>query len=66
MYLFDFIDPSDFENVLKTKENVLREKRHWPMYHMTVLETIVYIEESDTCLAIIEDVTAEEKKLNGH
>ena len=62
MYLFDFIDPSDFENVLKTKENVLREKRHWPMYHMTVLETIVYIEESDTCLAIIEDVTAEEKK----
>ena len=62
MYLFDFIDPSDFENVLETKENVLREKRHWPMYHMTVLETIVYIEESDTCLAIIEDVTAEEKK----
>lgn len=62
MYLFDFIDPADFENVLNTKTNVLREKHQWPLYNMTVLETIVYIEESDTCLAIVEDVTAEEKK----
>lgn len=62
MYLFDFIDPTDFEEVFKTHKNKLREKRQWPMYHMTILETIVYIENSDTCLAIIEDITAEEKR----
>ncbi len=62
MYLFDFIDPGDFEEVYQTHKNVLREKRKWPLYHLTILETIVYIENSDTCLAIIEDVTGEEKK----
>lgn len=62
MYLFDFIDPNVFENVLKTKENITREKLYWPMYNMVVLATVVYIPSSDSCLAIIEDVTAEEKR----
>ena len=62
MYLFDFIDPTEFESVFKTGENVLHKKVQWPMYHMTVVLTVVYIDNIDSCLAIIEDATAEEKR----
>ena len=61
MYLYELIDTVDFEEVYRTHENKLRVKRKWDTYHMTVLETIVYIPASDRVLAIIEDVSAEEK-----
>ncbi len=63
MYLFDFIDTEIFEKVISTNENITRQKLYWPQYNMVVLATIVPIEHSDTYLAIIENVTAEEKKL---
>lgn len=62
MYLFDFVDTEDFEEVYHTHENKLRVKRKWDHYNMTVLETIVYIEHLDRVLTIIEDVTEEEKR----
>lgn len=64
MYLFEFVDTEDFEEVYHTHVNKLRVKRKWEQYHMTVLETIVYIESSDRVLTIIEDVTEEEKRAN--
>ena len=62
MYLFELIDTKDFEEVYHTHENKLRVKQKWEQYNMTVLETIVYIPSSDRVLAIIEDVSAEEKQ----
>ena len=41
---------------------MLHKKVQWPMYHMTVVLTVVYIDNIDSCLAIIEDATAEEKR----
>lgn len=72
MYLFDFVETEEFEEVYHTHVNKLRMKRKWEHYNMTVLETIVYIENADRVLTIIEDVTEEEiraekmfdKKLN--
>ena len=63
MYLFDFIDTTLFERVIKTKEHVMREKLYWPQYNMVVLATIVPIENSETYLVIAENVTEEEKKI---
>ena len=62
MYLFELIETDDFEKVYRTHQNVIREKHDWPLYHMTVLQTIVYIENSDRVLTIIEDVSSEEKR----
>lgn len=61
-YLFEFVETEDFEEVYHTHVNKLRVKRKWEQYNMTVLETIVYIENSDQVLTIIEDVTDEEKR----
>ena len=58
----ELIDTKDFEQVYHTHENKLRVKQKWEQYNMTVLETIVYIPSSDRVLAIIEDVSAEEKQ----
>lgn len=62
LYLFDFIDSSDFEEVLRTHKDVMRAKKVWKNYDMTVLETIIYIEETGCVLTIIEDVTEDEKE----
>lgn len=62
MYLFDFFDTKLFEEVIATNTRVMRNKLYWPQYNMVVLATVVPIENSDTYLAIIENVTAEEKK----
>ncbi|MCD8046323.1 MAG: PAS domain-containing protein [Clostridiales bacterium] len=61
-YLFDYIDTAEFEEVYKTHEPKFHLKKKWPYYNMTVLETIVYVENSDRILAVIEDVTAEETR----
>lgn len=62
MYLFDFFDTTLFEDVMKTKQSIHRRKLHWKQYQKTVLATIVPIENSETYLTIIEDVTEEEQK----
>ena len=61
-YLFDFIDTAEFEEVYLTHEPRIHKKKKWDYYKMTVLETIVYVENSDTVLAVIDDVTAEESR----
>ncbi len=61
-YLFDYIDTKEFEEVYETHEGKFHMKKKWPYYHMVVLETIVYMENSDRILAVIEDITAEETR----
>lgn len=62
MYLFDFIETADYEEVYRTHQDIFHRKRSWELYDMTVLETIVYIAKSDQILAVIEDVSDEETK----
>ncbi|MCD7980815.1 MAG: PAS domain-containing protein [Clostridiales bacterium] len=61
-YLFDYIETAEFEEVCRTHEPKIRFKKKWDFYNMTVIETIVYLEDSDNILAIIEDITAEEEQ----
>ncbi len=61
-YLFDYIDTTEFEEVYLTHEPKIHMKKKWDYYQMTVLETIVYVENADRVLAVIEDVTSEESR----
>lgn len=62
-FLFDYIDITEYEEVYKTHEPKFHLKKKWDYYKMTVLETIVYVENADRILAIIEDVTADEERV---
>ena len=60
-YIFEFVDEKDIAAVLKTKEPVLRRKVTIPHTGMTVLETIVYIDNLEAALITYQDITREEK-----
>ncbi len=61
-YLFDYIDTAEFEEVYKTHVPKIHMKKKWDYYKMTVLETIVYVENADRILTVIDDVTADEER----
>ena len=61
-YIYEFLDPEDFETVLLTHDSIHRKKEELPAWNMTALKTIVYIESRDALLTIIQDITAEEQE----
>ena len=61
MYLFEFMDPSDFEEVFKTKQNIVHKKVRYPEYDLVTLQTIVYNQEHNTALGIFVDITKDEE-----
>lgn len=60
-YIFEFIETEDIENVLLTREPVLRKKVKLDKETVVAEETIVYIEKLDAVLVMFRDVTREEK-----
>ena len=60
-YIFEFIETEDIENVLLTREPVLRKKVKLNKGTIVAEETIVYIEKPDAVLVMFRDVTREEK-----
>lgn len=62
MKLSDFFDPSDFLEVLNTKQNIHGRKVSYPQYDLITLQNIVYLPEQDGALATIIDITDAEKK----
>ena len=60
-YIFEFIETEDIENVLLTREPVLRKKVKLNRGTIVAEETIVYIEKPDAVLVMFRDVTREEK-----
>lgn len=62
-YLFEILDTKDFEDVFLTHQSIHRRKTELPKYNLSILETIVYIEDQDAILTILQDVTEDEKNL---
>jgi hypothetical protein len=62
-YIYEFMDASLFEEVFKTHQTIHRKKMELEFYGLTVLVTVLYIENLDALLTIIQDITAEEKEL---
>ena len=59
--LSNFIPTEDFENVIKNKTSIYDKKVFYPKYSIVTEQTIVYSEERDMAIAIIKDITQEEK-----
>lgn len=62
MYLYELIDPSDFQWVFDTHQNIHGKKVDYPEYHMYTLQNIVYIERENAVLATLIDITREEEQ----
>lgn len=50
-----------FKEVKKTKTDVVFHNVHYPEYEISLLQNIIHIENEDAILAIMTDITAEEK-----
>lgn len=62
-YIYEIMDPTNFSEVLESHKSILRKKEKMEEYQMMTLQTIVYIPEQESMLAIIQDITEDEQEL---
>ena len=62
MYLYEFIDPVDFQWVFDTHQNIHGKRVNYPEYKLSTLQNIVYIEKENAVLATFIDITKEEEQ----
>lgn len=62
-YLFEIMETQEFEEVLKDHHNILRRRMDLKQYGLKTLETIIYIEDMDGLLCILQDVSKDEERL---
>lgn len=62
MYLFEFIDHRDFDDVLNSQSKIVAKKVSYPEYDITTLQTIVYVKELNGVLGIFQDISNEAEK----
>ncbi len=61
MYLYEFIDPSDFQWVYQSHQKIHGKKVTYGEYGFSTMQNIVYIEKEDVVLATFIDITREEE-----
>lgn len=61
MYLYEFIDPADFQWVYQSHQKIHGKKVTYGEYGFSTLQSIVYIEKEDAVLATFIDITREEE-----
>lgn len=61
MYLYEFIDPANFQWVYDTHQNIHGKKVKYEEYNLSTLQNIVYIEKEDVVLGTFIDITKEEE-----
>lgn len=62
MYLYEFIDPEDFQWVFDNHQNIHGKKVTYPEYQLSTLQNIVYIAKENVVLATFIDITKEEEQ----
>lgn len=62
MYLYELIDPVNFQWVFDTHQNIHGKKVTYPEYGLATLQNIVYIEKENAVLATFIDITREEEQ----
>lgn len=65
-YIFEFLDAQDIANALETKEQVIHKKLTLETLNLTVVETLIYIENLESILVTYQDITKEEKAKEQH
>lgn len=61
-YIYEFIDCTDFINVKETEIDILNKKNIYEKYGLTVIQSTLYIKKQRLIIAIIKDITNEEKQ----
>lgn len=59
-----FVDPADYEYVWETREMIVEKYKEYPQYGLITRESIYPLEKYGVVIAIISDVTKEEKRKN--
>lgn len=57
-----YIDDSDFQKVLDTKESIIKKREQYSAYGLIALKNIIYLEDQKALLIIITNITKEEKQ----
>ncbi|MDO4313539.1 MAG: [Fe-Fe] hydrogenase large subunit C-terminal domain-containing protein [Eubacteriales bacterium] len=65
-YIFEFIEVEDIEEVLSTREPILRKKIQMETLDMVAKESIIYIDSLDSVLVLYQDISKEEKAKEQH
>jgi len=60
--IFEVLDCDDFKMVIESKQNIYDKKYYYDKYHMTVVQSIIYVSDQNVVVVIIKDITPEEKK----
>lgn len=61
-HIYELLNCPDFETVQQTGEDLLDRKFSYEMYGITVEQSILYVKEYDVIIAIIKDISWEEKQ----
>lgn len=61
-YIFDVLDCPDFEQVLETGQSIIDKKYYYEKYDITVEQSILYVQEHNNIIAILKDITNQEKQ----
>ncbi|MDD5935129.1 MAG: [Fe-Fe] hydrogenase large subunit C-terminal domain-containing protein [Clostridiales bacterium] len=62
MYLYEFIDHTDFQTVMDTHQDIVCKKVVYADRDFTSLQSIVYMKEQDCVLGIFQDISYEEEQ----
>ncbi|MFW5668582.1 MAG: [Fe-Fe] hydrogenase large subunit C-terminal domain-containing protein [Acetivibrio ethanolgignens] len=62
MYLFEFIDHRDFDEVLNSQSKLVAKRVSYQEYDITTLQTIVYVKEINGVLGVFQDISNEAEK----
>ncbi len=62
MYLYEFIDHSNFQEVMDTHKDITAKKVTYPERNSTFMQSIVYMAEQNYVLGIFQDITYEEEQ----
>lgn len=65
-YIFEFMETKDIEQVIQTHMPIMHKKTRMNPMQMSIEESILYIEEINHILIILEDVTKEEEAKKKH
>ncbi len=63
MKIFDVLECEDFQIVIDSGRNIYDKKYYYEKYDMTVEQSIIYVPEHNTVIAIIKDISAEQKRI---
>jgi uncharacterized Fe-S cluster-containing protein len=61
-YIFEFIEVEDIEETFRSRKSLLHKKVVLNQGKMIAEEKVVYIEETDSVLLILQDITKEEER----